>query len=240
MVTMADFMNDVIEGATLDPVDSNTFHIRGSRGYKAALATKLALKAFIRECLDWSFNEILTTSALAINTNTVTLPTTLNPDYIHEVWITGGTLTTRKRLKMRSYKRYAKTVLEIDSTPSTAGTPVYIYFVDQVPYFHPYADAAYTVHYYGQGVPSDWNLEASSTVTLDVPSQTYDVLFEMALWRFQRIERGGEYAETKYYVEDMTNKDSLLYKAIFANKLSKKKKLKRFKMGKVLKPYRYY
>lgn len=237
---MADFMNDVIEGASLDPVESNTFHIRGSRGYKAALATRLALKAFIRECIDWSFNEVLTTANLAINTNTVTLPSTVNPNYIHEVWISGGALTVRKRLKMRTYRKYADTVLEISSTPTTAGEPIYIYFVDDVPYFHPYADAAYTVHFFGQAVPSEWNLEASSTTNLDVPAQTYDALYEMALWRFQRIERGGEYSETKYNVEDMTNKDSLLYKAIFANKLTRKKRLKRMKMGKVCKPYRYY
>lgn len=237
---MADFMNDVIEGATLDPVDPNTFHIRGSRGYKAALATRLALKAFIRECIDWSFNEVLTTASLASGANTFTLPTSLNPNYIHEVWITGGSLTTRKRLKMRTYRRYAKEVLEINSTPTTTGEPKYIYFVDEVAYVHPYANAAYTVHLYGQGVPSEWSLEASSTTTLDVPATTYDALYEMALWRFQRIERGGEYSETKYNVEDMTNKDSLLYKAIFANKLTRKKRLKRFKMGKVCKPYRYY
>lgn len=228
---MSAFMNDVLTSATLGTVGDNEFNSKDSRGGKVYLATKLASRAMARECIRWSYKELVTTATLSASTNTFTMPATINPNYIQEVWISGGSLLTQKRLRMSTYMKYTKEVLEVSSTPTATGVPSSWYMIGPVMYVHPYANASYTIHLFGQSLPLEWSASASNTTELDVPYDLQDVLHEMALWRLQRIERGGEYEKTKYYVEDMSNKDSLLYKAIFANKLPIKKRLKRWKLG---------
>lgn len=225
-------MNEVLTAAGMSTVGNQGFSTKDTPGYRCYVATKQAIKKLTRSCVDWTWNEPNNTATLTASTNTITLPATVNTNYIHHILITGGTLN-KKVIHRSDYSRYLTDVLPFKTTETVTGVPSRFFVHDNVLYFDPYADINYTITIVGQSLPQEWEPENSSTTDLNITSVVEDTLHLMALWRLLSMEKSAEFKDIMFEVEGTENKNSLLRQLVHENKLNEKRALRRMKIGKL-------
>ena len=127
---------------------------------------QLAWDTFIGTNPSWSFNEPIASATLSTGARTVTLPTTVNPNFIDGIYITDSD-DNKYFLNQTGWARAEKehNFLEVSNLTST---PCQWYLANNELFFDRFADKDYTVFILSQELPTVFDETTTETTNLPI------------------------------------------------------------------------
>lgn len=242
MTLASDFMNEILKSSGMNTVPDDSFDTPNTPGNDVYMCLIDAIEVFQTACVNWRYSEPPITGTVSTVNRFITLPATVNPNYIQRVSLSGQGLTRDHILLNTNEDKFFRTMKPDQDIPSL---PQICYFYNGALWFDVTPNKAYNYLVKTQLMPQIWNPIDSSTTELTFPPEVRYCVKQMARWRLIQMDRGSEYKDIKLEAEGDPNnittvKQSLLYRCIHANKLIPKKNQQKARISKAYRPGRQF
>jgi len=229
-VNALDVVNEILTQAGYSVTSNAQIGIDDTHGNKVYRALQRGVEAITIASRNYGFNEPLTTLAIVLNDEVLTLPSTVNPHYIQMVMLTKGTTIVRKVLARTTFEAFTRNILpSVD--PVATGEPARWYILDNGLRIHPISDGSYTLTFHAQGLPQRWAAISTISTTLNIDDAMRELLIICGLWRFLKMINDPDWKEFYFMAEDPRNKQSMLRQIMISNKLAENQALRRLKIS---------
>ena len=230
MPTVFDAVNKVMVRSGYSQVSSGQISTLDTFANKAFICFQLAWDTFIASNPSWSFNEPEASAALDEGDRSITMPTTVNANFIDHVYVTDSN-DKKYSLNQTGWEKVEKenNFLDVDALTST---PSEWYLENEELKFNRFADQDYTVYIIGQKLPEEFDPTETETTNLPIDRTAYETVINMALYRLQELKRDNKAESTWEKTENLASPTSKLRQTIARNKLKEKQNTRRIRFKK--------